>query len=294
MQLNEFMADHRLPEAFKNTVDRYYQPFAELLTHQISARNGCYPFVLGINGAQGTGKSTLAAYLAAVLSVSDIRVAVLSIDDVYLTRSDRQTLADSVHPLFLTRGVPATHDIDLGKSVFDALSRSGVVAIPGFSKAEDERIPQSKWNTIDAPVDLIIFEGWCVGAIPENEGALSEPINDLERQHDADGVWRRFVNQKLESEYQSLFSKIDYLLMLKAPDFESVFRWRCEQEEKLARQSSGAHIMSAQQIKTFIQHYERLTRHMLREMPARAHTVFSLNSGHGIDSVHHNKNGVSA
>jgi D-glycerate 3-kinase len=127
----------------------------------------------------------------------------------------------------------------------------------------------------------VLFEGWCVGAVPQEEAALAEPVNALEREEDPDGVWRRFVNRALASDYRELFAKIDLLIMLAAPSFDVVYRWRLQQEDELRHRiaeqgGDGSRVMTERQLERFIAHYERLTRHMLDEMPARAGIVVRL------------------
>ncbi|PTT43253.1 kinase, partial [Stenotrophomonas sp. HMWF022] len=86
-------------------------------------RSGDPPLILGLCGAQGSGKSTIAARLAKQVE----RSAILSLDDLYLTRAERQKLARAVHPLFATRGVPGTHDVALGVETIAAVARGEAV-----------------------------------------------------------------------------------------------------------------------------------------------------------------------
>ncbi|GMQ87523.1 MAG: kinase [Gammaproteobacteria bacterium] len=284
------IAGQQLPESFPDTVRRYYFPLAQCIA-QRSARAG-RALVIGINGAQGTGKSTLAEFLRIMLqSGSDIKCAVLSLDDIYLTRKQRQELADTVHPLLLTRGVPGTHDVQLGINTIRRLmhARPGeTISVPRFDKAEDDRAPEEHWDVFPGGADVVLFEGWCVGALPESEASLRDPINALEQKEDGDGRWRHYVNATLVDSYQQLFGLIDYLVMLKAPSMHCIFEWRWLQEKKLAvnKQDFGSSLMDRQQIQRFVQHYERLTRHILQEMPTRADRVFGLAPDHSIESVH--------
>jgi D-glycerate 3-kinase len=210
------------------------------------------------------------------------RVALLSLDDLYLRRAERERLAESVHPLLITRGVPGTHDVKLGEDVLDALARPGRIRIPRFDKSVDDRCPDDQWDEVEGPVDLILFEGWCVGAHPQPEAELVSPINDLERMNDADGRWRRHVNAALAGEYQRLFGRLDLLMLLAAPSFEVVAKWRTQQEDALRERlrsegrEQGGGLMSADQIARFVQHYERITRHILAEMPHRADLLVEL------------------
>jgi D-glycerate 3-kinase len=242
-------------------------------------RNEC--LTVGLCGSQGSGKSTLTSILEHLLEERGLTVAVLSIDDFYLPRDARETLARSVHPLLKTRGVPGTHDVPLALEVLARLRKKGTVSLPVFNKALDDRCPQSDWVQVHAPVDVILFEGWCVGAVPEPEEALSRPINTLEREEDPDGTWRRYVNHALAEVYQPLFRQIDWLILLAAPGFHVVYQWRLQQENDLRQDvalkgGDTSRLMTDRQLERFVSHYERLTRHILAEMPARADLVIRL------------------
>jgi D-glycerate 3-kinase len=249
------------------------------------------PLAAGLNGAQGSGKSTLSRLLRDILRMEfDLRCAVFSIDDLYLTRAQRQRLAGAVHPLLETRGVPGTHDVALGMRTIRALTEAGEgdeVAIPAFDKGRDDRRPEPEWTAWRGEADLVIFEGWCVGAVPQPKSDLGEPVNDLERREDPDGSWRRWVNGRLAGDYADLFAGLDLLIMLQVPGMESVFRWRRQQERQLAEEKNRdlSKVMDDESLRRFIMHYERLTRHMLEEMPGRADVVLRLNEDHAVDGV---------
>ncbi len=281
--ISKFLADERLPDSFRATLQNWYLPLATTLVARL--HQGSPPLVVGINGAQGTGKSTLARFLTKALE-ADYRVANLSIDDFYLDSRRRQILAKTVHPLLASRGVPGTHDVRLLNSLTSRLlepDEAGLVQIPRFDKATDEPLPQEHWDLLNLPVDIVILEGWFVGAVPQQPGALTEPVNTLEQQEDSDGIWRSFVNQQL-GKYQAVFGVIDYLIQLKAPDFDCVYAWRSLQEKKLAEGAGpeGPGIMNEVELARFIQHFERLTRHCLSELPARADLVLHLDPRHTI------------
>ena len=243
------------------------------------------PLVVGICGSQASGKSTACENVARAMRASGVRVATLSIDDLYLSRSAREDLAQRVHPLLLTRGVPGTHEPLLGLRTFEALATRARVLLPRFDKARDDREPESRWDAVDAPPDVVLFEGWCVGARPQLPHELDAPVNALEAQEDADGRWRRYVNDALSGEYQRLFAPIDFLVLLAAPAFEVVARWRTEQEQQLRADRPGADgIMADSAIERFVQHYERLTRHILSEMPSRADQVLRLDENRRVIS----------
>lgn len=254
---------------------------ARWLNEKISSQQ--HPYLLGINGAQGSGKTTFVKLLQLVMQEGFHRhTTQLGIDDFYKSKRDRQALADQVHPLLLTRGVPGTHDMGLALSVIDSLLASEEVASPRFDKAIDDRLPESDWLIHSGAVDLILFEGWCVGAVGQPDSELESPLNPLERDRDGDRIWRRYVNSALqEGAYRELLDRLDGLLMLKVPDMEAVFRWRWRQEEQLQlRRGRQQGIMTMQQVREFIMNFERLTRHMLQEMPLRADLVITLNEQH--------------
>ena len=284
-RIEQFLDEHRLPRAFLDTVEAHYAPLARWL-HDVRPRGR--PMLLGINGAQGTGKSTLAEFLAmAADSLYDWRTAVLSIDDFYLTRAKRRALAADVHPLLSTRGVPGTHDTGLLSATLDALvhlAAKHTFELPRFDKAEDDRAATADWPAVTGPVDVIILEGWCVGSSAQPDAALSEPVNELERDEDAAGTWRRFVNEKLARDYTPIFERLDALVFLAAPSFDAILAWRIEQEHKLAKrlQGSGSAIMSDEEVARFIRFYERITRHNLATLRGRADVVLDLAEDHSV------------
>lgn len=260
------------------------EPVAALADRLLAQRDGLV--VLGIAGAQGSGKSTLAEGLKARMDARGIACALLSIDDLYRTKAERERLAAQVHPLLRTRGVPGTHDVSLGLSVIAALERGEAAALPRFDKGRDDRAPEAEWPTALAGTRLLILEGWCVGATPQTDAALAAPVNRLEAQEDADGRWRTYVNAALAGEYQALFGRLDALVLLAAPDFAIVAQWRGQQEAALrARVGDGEGVMDAGQLARFIQHYERLTRHMLAEMPDRADLTIALRADRSVDGI---------
>ena len=273
--LSDFIASEGLLLDFADSAQAICAPLADCIV----ARAEGPGFVVGICGAQASGKSTLTAVLRRLLEDRGLKAASLSLDDLYLTHAERQTLGREVHPLLATRGAPGTHDVSLGLSVLNSLARPGDTLAPSFDKASDDR--RAAAVSITGPVDVILFEGWCVGARPQ--GDVSAPVNALERERDPDGGWRSFVNDALAGPYQRLFAHINLQVLLKAPSFEVVLAWRQEQEAKLRARLIGEggdlkRAMTDDQVADFIAHYERLTRHILAEMPGRADVVVALDA----------------
>ncbi len=275
----DFLREEALPEAYRGTITRVAEPLAHRLQAMGAGRRE--PLVAGVCGAQGSGKTTLCAVVARLLRRRGLKVAVLSLDDLYLSRARRADLAAHVHPLFATRGPPGTHDIPQGLALLEALSKPGPTRLPRFDKATDDPVPPDLWPEIQGPVDLVLLEGWCVGASPQPAEALPAPVNRLEAEEDPQGVWRAHANAELAGPYQVLFGRIDHLTLLRAPGFEVVAPWRTEQEDKLRRRRRATgqvsdRAMAADQIAAFIQLYERLTRHILATLHERADLVIEL------------------
>lgn len=298
--LSEFLAEEGLTEAYATQAVDYYLPALAKILSSISAGD---IRVLGINGSQGSGKSTLAKLLRWTLERElGWRVAELSIDDFYLSKSAREALAVTEHPLLRTRGVPGTHDVVAAKNLIQTLRalRDGEsVALPRFDKSMDDIAPPQSWPVISGPIDLIIFEGWCVGASPQTDTALDAPLNELELREDASGSWRRYVNTSLAGEYQALFAEVDYLLMLRAPSFDCVLAWRQEQEAKLRQRRENINapgVMSPAAVARFIQHYERITRSCLSDLGAAANCVIDMDARRQVRAVQYNmgEQGVGA
>lgn len=264
--LDDFLAEEGLPATFRLTLERVCRPLAARAA-ALRGDLGRTAFV-GLCGAQGAGKSTVAAATVRLLQAQGLSAVALSLDDFYLSREARGWLADKVHPLMAVRGPPGTHDVALACAVLDNLVRPETTPLPAFDKGRDERRPKAEWCEVQGPLDVVIFEGWCVGARPQSAAMLKRPINALEAALDADGAWRRYVDRQLAQPYQALFDRLDTLVLLAAPGFEVVRAWRTEQEHKLiARTGAG---MSDEAVARFIEHYERLTRWILDEMPGRA------------------------
>lgn len=260
------------------------------LAQWIATQHQQTPIVIGINGSQGSGKSTLSKILSQLLDKGfEKKAVIISIDDLYKTRQQRHDMSESIHPLFQTRGVPGTHDVQLGISIISKLIKQEFpIQVPLFNKATDDREPKKNWLNIDQEIDIILFEGWCIDAKPQHASLLKQSINNLEKNKDSDLVWRQYINKQLENDYQALFSLIDKLIMLKIPSFDNVLEWRELQENKLKDNSTditASHTMSPQELKQFIMHFERITRHSLNEMPNRADVVIEIDNEHQISET---------
>ncbi len=283
--IQEAITFQRLDNDFLTVVEKWYSPVAQEVA--VLKKMQLTPVVLGVQGCQGSGKSTLASFLRILLEHRyHLKAVVLSIDDFYHTRAARQEMAQIVHPLLATRGVPGTHDIALAESVINSLCEqegNAQTEIPRFDKSTDDRKPKDEWDVEVGAVDIIIFEGWCVGAGAQTEEALLRPINALEAEQDQTLVWRRYVNAQLTVEYAALFRRIDYLLVINAPSFSCVYEWRSLQEAKLKiRNPNAKGVMSEKGLEKFISHYQRLTCHCLETLSEQASWVVTLNKDRDI------------
>ena len=292
--LAERLQKHKL-ELENLPIKDIYIPLAAWIKEKTQQKNST--FVTGLNGSQGSGKSTLSEILTIILTHGfNLNAVTFSIDDIYKTYAERQQLGETLHPLFKTRGVPGTHDVELGINTIQQLCSSTTndsIKIPTFLKSIDDRAEIKDWPIIQGPIDVVILEGWCVGAQPEEPESLISPMNDLEQKEDQDAIWRTHVNNQLSGDYETLFKMLDALIMLKAPAMESIFNWRKQQEDKLKASiqemgissNNPIRTMDDEQLQRFIQHYERLTRFMLEEMPNRANITLMLDDDHQITHV---------
>ncbi|GAP74470.1 d-glycerate 3-kinase, plant type [Pseudoalteromonas sp. SW0106-04] len=278
MDIEKFISAQQLQSSYKLQIQHHFMPLAQQLAN--SKQPGQALFIT-INGAQGSGKSTLAAFLAQALQQRfALHTCACSIDDFYFPRAVREQLAQSVHPLFATRGVPGTHDIALLNKVIARIQDGARgIRVPRFNKATDDREPLVNWPYFERPIDVFILEGWCVGAQPQSPCELNVAVNSLEQNQDPDGRWRRCVNSRLANEYQGVFNAADIRIMLKAPSFDTVQAWRWQQEQQLiARHGASEHTLDEQGVKSFISYFERLTRHCLAHLPAHCDVVYHLDN----------------
>ena len=245
--------------------------------------------ILGFSGGQGSGKTTVTGILKIILKkFFKRRIHVSSIDDFYKTLVDRNKISNKIHPLLKTRGVPGTHDINLVKNFFNIIRKKKFkkIKLPKFEKAMDNRLEKKYWFNIKQKPEIVILEGWCVGARPQSNSLIKRPINILEKYEDKDLKWRKYVNEKLKKEYKKLFVMIDHLIFMKIPNFKVVFKWRLLQEKKLKKKSySNKKIMSYNEIKRFIMFYERITLQMMKDLSKSASVLMLLKKNHDIKKI---------
>ena len=256
-----------------------------------SKANKSKPYFVGLAGGQGTGKTTISSIVAIILrKYFKKNVFKISIDDFYKTRRERKNLSKKIHPMLMTRGVPGTHDVQIMLDFFKKAKSKNFkkMKLPSFNKALDERQSIKNWYKINLKPDVIIFEGWCVGARPETNKTLKKPINFLEKANDEKLIWRKYVNQQLKTKYKKLYSQLNCMIYLKAKNFSLLQKWRMKQENKLwlkTKKKSSNKIMSKGDVINFMQTYQRITQNMLKYAPKYSSIILNLNRNHQIKSV---------
>jgi D-glycerate 3-kinase len=278
-------------DKFKNK-DRMIKSFLIPISFWIEKRvNKKKPLIIGLAGGQGSGKTTISSILSIILKkYFKLNVFIISIDDFYKTRKDRKVLSKQKHPLLMTRGVPGTHDIDLMLKFFKKVKSKNFknLAAPKFNKATDDRFSKNLWYKIKSKPDVIIFEGWCVGARAQTKNQLKKPINSLEKVYDKSSKWRSYVNNQLKTKYKTLFKHLDGLLYLKAKNFNLLKNWRLKQERKLwiqTKNKKNLKIMTSGDVINFMQTYQRITQQMFKDALKSSSIIMNLNSSHQVQTI---------
>ena len=253
------------------------------------------PLILGLSGGQGIGKTTISSIITLILKkYFKLNIFKISIDDFYKTRKERFLLSKKIHSLLMTRGVPGTHDINIMLNFFKRVKKNNFksLKLPKFDKSIDDRHKKSFWYTLKKRPDIIIFEGWCVGAMAQKNSMLKKSINSLEKTNDQNLIWRKFVNNQLKTKYKKLFGHLDNLLYLKAKNFNLLQQWRIKQEKKLwlkLKKRKNLKIMNKLEVINFMQTYQRITQNMIKDVPKYASIIFKLNSNHQIKTINYRK-----
>jgi D-glycerate 3-kinase len=282
-------------DKFKNK-DKMIKSFLIPVSFWISKRaSKKKPLMIGLAGGQGSGKTTISSILTLILQkYFKLKVFKVSIDDFYKTRKNRKLLSKNKHPLLMTRGVPGTHDVDLMLKFFKKVKSKSFknLEIPRFNKAIDDRCKKSLWYKLKSKPDVIIFEGWCVGAKAQTNKQLKKPINSLEKVYDQGIKWRSHVNKQLKTKYKILFKQLDGLLYLKAKNFNILRNWRLKQERKLwvkTKNKKNLKIMSSGEVIHFMQTYQRITQQMFKDALKSSSIIMDLNSNHQIEKLRFKK-----
>ncbi|KAI9277233.1 P-loop containing nucleoside triphosphate hydrolase protein [Phascolomyces articulosus] len=224
------------------------------------------PFIVGVSGCQGSGKTTLCDTLAHLLSDSEkhnLSVVSFSLDDFYLSRNDQAKLAaaNPDNKLLQVRGQPGSHDLQLARTTLNHLldPEATSVAIPSYDKScfggLGDRRDTSEWKTVYAPYDIILFEGWSQGFKPlpptelkrmyrEATGRMAlQPLKSLEQ-----------LNRNLSRYEDDLYSFFDIFIHLSPADPEQVYNWRLQQEHHM-KSTRGVDGMTDEAVRAFVDTY---------------------------------------
>ena len=278
-------------DKFKNKekmIKSFLIPVSFWISKKVSKKK---TLIIGLAGGQGSGKTTISSILTLILKkYFKLNIFKVSIDDFYKTRKDRRNLSIRKHPLLMTRGVPGTHDVDLMLRFFKKVKSKNFkkLEIPKFNKAIDDRFKKNFWYKLKSKPDVIIFEGWCVGAKAQTIKQLKKPVNSLERVHDQHIKWRSYVNYQLKTKYNTLFKQLDGLLYLKAKNFNLLKNWRLKQERKLwvqTKSKKNLKIMSSGDVLNFMQTYQRITQQMFKDAIKNSSIIMNLNNKHQIQNI---------
>ena len=187
----------------------------------------------------------------------------------------------------MTRGVPGTHNIkELVKNVKQFNQEKYPITTPQFDKLIDDKIKLNK--TIKTKCDILFLEGWCCGSSEIPKKFLYKNINNLEKINDPKNQWRNFYNNKLQLEYKKLFKLFDELIFLKTSSFDNVYKWRLKQEKTNQSKNKKLKRMSANEIKVFVQHYEKITKWMIKDLNKKAQIVIQFEKNHKISLINFN------
>jgi len=278
-------------EKFRNKdkmIKSYLIPVSFWIANKVNKKK---PIIIGLAGGQGTGKTTISSIINLILvKYFKLKVFKISIDDFYKTRKERYKLSKKVHPLLMTRGVPGTHDIDLILRFFKIMRKRNFksLSLPKFDKSIDDRFNKNQWYKIKSKPDVIIFEGWCVGAKSQKNIELKKPINSLEKMEDKSMKWRKYVNFQLAGKYKTFHNMLDCLLYLKAKNFSLLRRWRLKQEKKLflkSKNKKNLKIMNKNEVLNFMMTYQRITEQMFKTAKKFSSIVMTLNNQHQIINI---------
>ena len=239
-------------------------------------------------GSQGIGKSSFINIISKTIEkFYDKKILLLSLDNYYLSKKQRLLLSKKIHKLLVTRGVPGTHNIkELVKNVKQFNQEKYPITTPQFDKLIDDRIKLNK--TIKTKCDILFLEGWCCGSSEIPKKFLYKNINNLEKINDPKNQWRNFYNNKLQIEYKKLFKLFDELIFLKTSSFDNVYKWRLKQEKTNQSKNKKLKRMTANEIKVFVQHYEKITRWMIKDLNKKAQIVIQFEKNHKISSINFN------
>ena len=281
IEINTFIQEHLKQLTNKTFSKKYISQYIAPIINNINTSKD-KKFIIA--GSQGAGKSTLAIlFKLALEKIYKKKVMLLSIDDYYLSKKKRLELSKKIHPLLITRGVPGTHNIEaLKKDVISFQKNKFPIITPLFNKLKDNVRDKKK---IIKNAEILLLEGWCCGSPPINKKYLFKNINSLEATLDKNKKWRQYYNSQLKKDYKKVFSLFDQQIYIQAPSFNYILKWRYAQEKNNALRSRQQNFMNKDDLESFIKHYEKLTKWMIKTMPAKADILIKIDGNQKIKKV---------
>ena len=281
VEINTFIQEHLKQLTNKTFSKKYISQYIAPIINNINTSKD-KKFIIA--GSQGAGKSTLAIlFKLALEKIYKKKVMLLSIDDYYLSKKKRIKLSKKIHPLLITRGVPGTHDIvALKNDIINFQQKKFPITTPTFNKLKDDVSIKKK---IIKNAEILLLEGWCCGTHSINKEYLFENINSLESKLDKNKKWRKFYNSQLKRDYKKVFSLFDQQIYIQPPSFNYIIKWRYAQEKNNALKSRKKDFMNKNDLQAFIQHYEKLTKWMMKTMPAKADILIKIDGNQKIKKV---------
>ena len=281
VEINTFIQEHLKQLTNKTFSKKYISQYIAPIINNINTSKD-KKFIIA--GSQGAGKSTLAIlFKLALEKIYKKKVMLLSIDDYYLSKKKRIKLSKKIHPLLITRGVPGTHDIvALKNDIINFQQKKFPITTPTFNKLKDDVSIKKK---IIKNAEILLLEGWCCGSPSVNKEYLFQNINHLETILDKNKKWRQYYNSQLKKDYKKVFSLFDQQIYIQPPSFSYILKWRYNQEKNNALKSRNKDFMNKKDLQKFIQHYEKLTKWMMKTMPAKADILIKIDSNQKIKKV---------
>lgn len=239
------------------------------------------PWLLGLGGPPGTGKSTLASMV--VDAEQQLRhspptspgaaIIVLALDDYYLSHAERARLAQEVHPALAQRGVPGTHDLSRLFEDIDRLleGHTGELNLPAFDKALDDRNLQGRSLFLDGRPARVILEGWLIGIPPLAQNLHRNSLKDETGAH-----LQRYMATQLNELHQAWRTRACALWTLTAPDFATVCQWRWQQEQDLSQPM----LQSPADVERFLQPFKIFIEQQIKHAGQGSDLVIQLDTDH--------------
>lgn len=190
--------------------------------------------------------------------------------------------AHPTYSLLQGRGQPGTHDVQVGERILRAFrtDANDTVSLPVYDKsahggAGDRR---AVWKCVNRPVDVVLFEGWCLGFRSLSETELAQMYEEGKsrfsemREEDAKDRAEftacgldelRFVNEQLQGWEQIWYPLLDVFVQFVpvaqdgASPWSLIYPWRLEAEHKMKR-TNGGRGMTDEQVYAFVKRYVSL------------------------------------